>query len=124
MEFVAGKEDRRGDLHSQFGGNPRSGISVSSQFPIAFLFTGDSGQQYGYHDGFQGDGTFWYTGEGQVGDMKMTRGNLAIRDSAGVGRELHLFEQTRKLTCDTSEKHHTWDITRREVQIRTAASER
>ena len=37
--------------------------------PVIFLFTGEQGEQYGYSDEFQTDGTYWYTGEGQVGDM-------------------------------------------------------
>jgi 5-methylcytosine-specific restriction protein A len=61
------------------------------------LFTGESGKQYGYlHDGFREDGTFWYTGEGRNGDMRMIKGNFAIRNSAAKGKQLHLFEQTRK----------------------------
>jgi 5-methylcytosine-specific restriction protein A len=59
------------------------------------LFTGPSGEQHGYRDGFQSDGTYWYTGEGQVGDMEMVRGNRAIRDAAAAGRTIHLFEETR-----------------------------
>ena len=34
-----------------------------------------------------------YTGEGQVGDMEFTRGNLAIRDHIKDGRDLLLFEK-------------------------------
>ena len=37
--------------------------------PVIFLFTGEQGEQYGYSDDFQTDGTYWYNGEGQVGDM-------------------------------------------------------
>jgi 5-methylcytosine-specific restriction protein A len=33
-----------------------------------------------------------YTGEGQLGDMTFVRGNLAVRDHAIDGRDLHLFE--------------------------------
>jgi 5-methylcytosine-specific restriction protein A len=61
-----------------------------------FLFTGASGEQFGYHDGFQDDGVFWYTGEGQLGDMEMVRGNRAIRDHEADEKELHLFEATSK----------------------------
>jgi 5-methylcytosine-specific restriction protein A len=60
-----------------------------------FLFTGSSGGQYGYSDGWQDDGTFAYTGEGQVGDMQFIRGNAAIRDHAKNGKDLFLFEETK-----------------------------
>lgn len=33
-----------------------------------------------------------YTGEGQVGDMTLSRGNLAISEHSKLGRALHLFE--------------------------------
>ena len=60
------------------------------------MFTSESGHQFGYEDGFQGEGIYWYTGEGQKGDMLMVRGNLAICDHAKNGRELHLFESEKK----------------------------
>jgi hypothetical protein len=34
---------------------------------LIFIFTGESGETYGYRDEFRPDGTFWYTGEGQTG---------------------------------------------------------
>lgn len=90
--FVPGKTYRRADLHERFGGQRQGGISTPAKHPIILLFTGESGHKYGYSDGFQGDGTFLYTGEGQVGDMQMTKGNKAIRDHALNGKTLHLFE--------------------------------
>jgi hypothetical protein len=48
--------------------------------PFIFLFTGESGNQYGYQDGWKDDDTFEYTGEGQRGPMEFVRGNRAIRD--------------------------------------------
>ena len=95
MRFTIGHEYRRDELHEKFGGSRYSGISPCVSHPLIFLFTGETGEQYGYSDSFQPDGTFWYTGEGQVGDMQMTKGNLAIRDSDESGRALHLFQKTR-----------------------------
>ncbi|MCS6851676.1 MAG: hypothetical protein NZ700_10975 [Gemmataceae bacterium] len=40
-----------------------------------FLFTAPGGEQYGYQDGWLSTTQFSYTGEGQVGDMEMVRGN-------------------------------------------------
>lgn len=90
--FVPGAVYRRRDLHEQFGGQRQGGISTPRQHPMVWVFTGEQGGQYGCQDGFQDDGAFWYTGEGQVGDMKMVRGNAAIRDHLGNSKKLHLFE--------------------------------
>jgi 5-methylcytosine-specific restriction enzyme A len=85
-QFTIGQEYRRRDLHGTYGGQRQGGISTPQQFPIILLFTGESGERYGYGDTFQEDGTFWYTGEGQVGDMEMVRGNRAIRDHEANAR--------------------------------------
>jgi len=95
--FVVGKVyDRWPDINGPYGGSRQSGISPSLRAPAIFLFTGDSGEQYGYRDAFDADGVFSYTGEGQVGDMQLTKGNLAIADHAQDGRALHLFESLGK----------------------------
>jgi 5-methylcytosine-specific restriction protein A len=64
--------------------------------PLIFLFTGESGEQYGYEDGWDDNGVFLYTGEGQEGDMEFVRGNRAIRDHALDGKDLHLFQALGK----------------------------
>jgi 5-methylcytosine-specific restriction enzyme A len=90
--FDVGRRYRRRDLHQQYGGQGQGGISTPSRFPIILLFTGESGELYGYRDHWDADGTFRYTGEGQIGDMEFVRGNRSIRDHAGDGKDLHLFE--------------------------------
>ena len=91
--FVTGKVYRRvQDIHQHFGGQRQGGISTPSSHPHIFLFTGESGSSFGYTDDFRPDGTFWYTGEGQIGDMKMDRGNAAIKNHAADGKSLVLFE--------------------------------
>lgn len=94
--FQYDAEYRRRDLHNLFGGQLQGGISTPSKHPMVFLFTGDTGELYGYQDGPNSDGTFHYTGEGQLGDMTFTRGNKAIRDHAGEGKTLHLFQKTKR----------------------------
>lgn len=95
--FVVGKiYDRWPDINVPYGGSRQSGISPSNQTPAIFLFTGDSGEQYGYRDAFDAEGVFSYTGEGQVGDMQVTKGNLAIVNHARDGRALHVFESLGK----------------------------
>jgi hypothetical protein len=51
-----------------------------------------SGQRHGYVDGWQEDGCFHYTGEGQVGDQQLTHGNKAIAEHHSQGRSLRVFE--------------------------------
>jgi 5-methylcytosine-specific restriction enzyme A len=95
--FKIGKiYDRWPDINVPYGGGRQSGISPSNQTPAVFLFTGDSGEQYGYRDEFDADGVFSYTGEGQVGDMQLTKGNLSITNHARDGRALHVFESLGK----------------------------
>jgi len=67
--FEGGQIYRRRDLHAQFGGQNQGGISTPSSHPMILIFTGDTGAQYGYHDGWDEDGSFRYTGEGQVDDF-------------------------------------------------------
>lgn len=95
--FEAGKVyNRRRDIHESFGGQRQGGISTPTGAPYIFLFTGESGKQYGYRDGWNQDGVFLYTGEGQTGDMQFVRGNKAIRDHLSDGKDLLMFETLGK----------------------------
>lgn len=89
--FVGKRYNRRRDIHGRYGGSQQSGISPCRLNRMIFLFTGESGAKAGYIDGFQEE-CFSYSGEGQRGDMKMIRGNRAIRDHLENGLELHLFK--------------------------------
>lgn len=88
--------NRRADIHAVYGGNWQSGICPSANFPYIFIFTGKSGHQHGYKDGWDNPNVFSYTGEGQAGDMKFTKGNLALRDHLQNGKRVFLFEIERK----------------------------
>ncbi len=94
--FERGRTYRRRDLHTRFGGQQQGGISTPSSHPLIFAFTGDTGELYGYQDGCDSDGTFRYSGEGQLGDMAFVRGNRSLLDHAANGRDIHLFERTSK----------------------------
>jgi 5-methylcytosine-specific restriction protein A len=95
--FKVGKiYKRKEDLHGSFGGQSQGGISTPANHPIVLVFTSDAGESYGYQDQFRPDGSFWYTGEGQIGDMQMVRGNSAVRDHKETGKQLHLFEYVKK----------------------------
>ncbi|MEY7847910.1 HNH endonuclease [Natrarchaeobius sp. A-rgal3] len=91
--FKPGKQYRRTALHEKYDGMEQSGISPSNKVPVVFIFTGDTGELYGYEDEFDDDGTFYYTGEGQVGDQSLDRGNKALRQHQQDDRELHVFEK-------------------------------
>ncbi len=87
--------DRKTEINGPFGGSLQSGIAASAICPAIFLFTGDSGEQYGYADHWE-DGAYFYTGEGQRGPMTLTRGNRAIAEHAEDGRALYLFKSLGK----------------------------
>lgn len=88
--------NRRNDIHAVYGGNWQSGIAPSSNHPYIFIFSGKSGKQHGYEDGWDNPNVFSYTGEGQSGDMEFTRGNLALRDHLQNGKRVFLFEGVEK----------------------------
>jgi len=95
--FIPGQTyHRRNEIHSIFGGNWQGGICPSSTLPYIFIFSGKSGHQHGYQDGWDNPNVFSYTGEGQVGDMQFTRGNLALRDHKQNGKRVFLFEAVSK----------------------------
>jgi len=95
--FKIGKiYNRRSDIHGIYKGQQYGGIATPAEHPYIFIFTGDAGDEYGYIDDFDPNGTFKYTGEGQEGDMKMTKGNLAIHDHQKNNKEILLFESTSR----------------------------
>lgn len=95
--FISGRlYNRRADIHAPFGGQQQGGIASPAKHNVVFAFTGKSGAKHGYSDSYQSDGSFHYYGEGQQGDMRIQRGNLAIASHAGLSRDLLLFETTNK----------------------------
>jgi 5-methylcytosine-specific restriction protein A len=95
--FEVGKiYDRQRDIHARFKGQEQGGISTPAGTPFIFLFTGETGEQYGYKDHWTDDGVYLYTGEGQVGDMEFVRGNKAIRDHSANSKDMLLFEALGK----------------------------
>jgi predicted restriction endonuclease len=97
LPFIPDKiYNRRADIHAVYGGNWQSGICPSSNFPYIFIFSGKTGHQHGYQDGWDNPNVFSYTGEGQLGDMKFTRGNLALKDHLQNGKRVFLFESVSK----------------------------
>jgi 5-methylcytosine-specific restriction enzyme A len=98
IDFEAGQIYERAEIHARFGGQGQGGICTPANYPIIILFSGASGESYGYRDEWSADGVFLYSGEGQRGDMQFVRGNKTIRDHARNGKELLLFQSLGKDT--------------------------
>lgn len=95
LPFIPDQIYKRSDIHDQYGGNRQGGISPSARNPFIFIFSGKTGQQYGYRDGWDNPNIFSYTGEGQIGDMKFVKGNLALKEHINHGKRVFLFEYER-----------------------------
>lgn len=94
--FKIDKIYKRSDLHDQYGGNRQGGIANCANHPLIFIFTGKTGEQYGYEDGWDEDNFFHYTGEGQKGDMTFSKGNMAILKHQENKKQVFLFEDQGK----------------------------
>jgi 5-methylcytosine-specific restriction protein A len=90
--FIPNQIYKRSLIHDEYGGNRQGGISPSAKVPYIFIFSGKSGAQYGYRDGWDNHNIFSYTGEGQAGDMQFIRGNLALKEHLNIGKRVFLFE--------------------------------
>ena len=82
---------KRTELHAKYGGRRQGGIAPSTQSPNVMIFTAPSGHKYGYFDGWQPDGCFHYTGEGQVDDQELKQGNRALAEHAQTNKSVRLF---------------------------------
>lgn len=82
-------------LNATYGGGIQGGMLTPAQHPYIFLFSDPvPGGQYGYTwDGWADENleTFFYTGEGSLGDQEFTRRNRILRDASDQHREVHLF---------------------------------
>ena len=125
MVFEVGRiYNRRQEIHKPYGGRWQSGISTPADRPFIFLFSGESGEQYGYKDRWDENGVFLYSGEGQEGHMEFTRGNRAISDHAENGKDRPLFEPLDEgyrylgmFACSAREYHKGTDSKGDERQV-------
>ena len=67
------------------------GINPTDSTVVLISVIKKGGGHFVYHDKWTADGDYIYSGEGRVGDQNMTRGNLAIKNAARDGKEIHLF---------------------------------
>jgi hypothetical protein len=91
-DLKEGESVRRSTLHQRYGGNRQGGISSGRGSTEVLLF-GEGGDQHGYDDGWQPDGLYHYTGEGQRRDQQLVRGNKTILTHAQSGKRLRVFRR-------------------------------
>ncbi|WP_333756375.1 restriction endonuclease [Streptomyces sp. IBSBF 3352] len=100
-DIAVGDVVKRVDVHERYGGRRQGGIGPSRVSPNVLLFTDPAkGHKHGYFDGWGEDGCYHYAGEGQLGDQKMTQGNLAIRNHRLNRRALRLFRGVSSGRCE------------------------
>lgn len=98
MKLEQGQEYKRTELHKFYGGQTQGGISTPSNSKYVFIIAyKKSGKDFGYEDGWDIERNFYfYTGEGQVKDMQMIRGNKAIKDHKENDKKILLFQETKE----------------------------
>lgn len=98
----------RRELHDRWGGGRYGGMEPAVKAESVFLFTQPgAGEAFGYkYDGWHADGTFHYTGDGQVGDQSIrSGGNKAVLDALKLGRAIRLFRSEGTYTTYLGEFH-------------------
>lgn len=80
-------ENKFGIRISGFG----RGINPTDNTIVLISSIGKARGNFVYHDKWTADGDYLYSGEGKTGNQTMTKGNLAIRNAAYNGKEIHLF---------------------------------
>lgn len=78
------------------GGGQQSGITRVRDTNVTLIFTGLSGRTHGYFDFWDENGNLNYFGEGQLGDMQLTRGNAAIASHHREQNRLLVFQALGK----------------------------
>jgi hypothetical protein len=93
-DIAVGEKLKRTEVQTRFGGQKQGGIATPKDAPNILIFSDPSeGAKYGYsvHEGLREDGSFAYTGQGQLGNQKMHMGNLALAQSTDLGKTIRLF---------------------------------
>lgn len=93
-DIEIGQTLKRREVHARYGGQMQGGISSPVDSENILIFTDPSrGSKYGYdkHEGLREDGSYAYTGEGQIGDQQFVRGNKSILDSPKNGKTIRIF---------------------------------
>ena len=67
------------------------GINVTDDAIVLISSLDDSDENFVYHDKWESEGVYIYSGEGSKGDQKMTKGNRAILNAAANGKTIYLI---------------------------------
>jgi hypothetical protein len=70
------------------------GILTPREVPLIVVVRGEEGRPFGYDDYWDSEGVFHSFGAGQEGDMTFVRGDLALRDHAENGEDVHLSSRS------------------------------
>lgn len=89
-DFKLGEKYKREDLMSAFKGAFQGGINICKRTNTIVITSKHTGNRIYDDKLFDGD-VMYYTGEGQVGDQKMWKGNKAILEAKEKKRDIHLF---------------------------------
>ncbi len=90
LNLQIGRSYLKLDLHRNLGGNPRAGIAPTRAGQVLIFSDPPSGTRFGYDENDAVVGAIYrYTGEGQVGDQTLIRGNKALLS----GKDLLLFKR-------------------------------
>lgn len=89
-DFELGKKYKREDLMSAFKGAFQGGINICKRTNTVVITSKHTGNRIYDDDLFTGE-VMYYTGEGQIGDQRMWKGNKAILEAKDLNRDIHLF---------------------------------
>ena len=85
---------KRSEIQDTYGGQRYGGIATPTGSDNILIFTDPTaGAEYGYdkHEGQGPDGTYYFTGAGQRGDMELSGVNKVMFDSPNTGKIIRLF---------------------------------
>ena len=80
-------ENKHGIQISGFG----RGINPKEDCIVLISTVEENSDHYTYHDKWNHDDCYEYSGEGSVGDQSLTKGNRAIVDAAENGKPIYLY---------------------------------
>jgi len=93
--FYIGQVYIRKEINNMLGGQEQGGISTPRSAPCVLLFRRKNALGYMQDDGWQLDGFYHFTGQGQSFDMQMKRGNKSVRNHLEAGKVLMVFESAK-----------------------------